>query len=234
MLDLIALRAPAQAMVSAGGGAGLSIPRGPNGTKERDVMPDRPVLTAGVDEAGRGPLAGPVAAAAVILDPARIPGGIADSKILTETARERLFGLILKDAVAVSFCLLPPADVDRLNIRAASLEAMRRAVAGLAIQPQLALIDGRDVPPGLPCLARAIVGGDGSEPAIGAASIVAKVMRDRLMTRLGAELPAYGFEVHKGYGTLKHRQAAAEHGLTAHHRLSFAPFKNGTQPDRPA
>jgi ribonuclease HII len=197
-------------------------------------MSDRPVLTAGVDEAGRGPLAGPVAAAAVILDPARVPQGVADSKTLTEAAREHLFGLILSEAVAVSFCLLPPADIDRLNIRGAALEVMRRAVAGLAIQPQLALIDGRDVPPGLPCPARAIVGGDALEPAISAASIVAKVMRDRLMTRLGAELPAYGFEVHKGYGTLRHRRAASEHGPTAHHRRSFAPFKNGTAATRPA
>jgi ribonuclease HII len=220
-------------MVSAGGGAGLSIPRGRDEAKERGGMSDRPVLTAGVDEAGRGPLAGPVAAAAVILDPARIPEGVADSKTLTEAMRERLFNAILADAVAVSFCLLPPAEIDRLNIRAASLEAMRRAVQGLAVQPQLALIDGRDVPPGLPCPARAIISGDGLEPAIGAASIVAKVMRDRLMVQLGAELPAYGFEVHKGYGTLRHRSAAAKHGPTAHHRLSFTPFKNGTQPNRP-
>jgi ribonuclease HII len=191
-------------------------------------MDDRPQLTAGVDEAGRGPLAGPVAAAAVILDPFRLPSGIADSKTLAEAERERLFEAILKDALAVSFALMPPAEIDRLNIRAASLEAMRRAVAGLAIPPHLALIDGRDVPPGLVCPARAIVGGDGIEPAIGAASIVAKVMRDRLMTRLGAELPAYGFEVHKGYGTVRHRGAIARAGGTRHHRQSFAPFKNGT------
>jgi ribonuclease HII len=193
-------------------------------------MDDRSLLTAGVDEAGRGPLAGPVAAAAVILDPARIPHGVGDSKALKEEARERLFDVILKDALAVSFCLLPPAEIDRLNIRAVSLEAMRRAVAGLAIRPRLALIDGRDVPPGLVCPARAIIGGDASEPAIGAASIVAKVMRDRLMIRLGAELPAYGFEVHKGYGTVKHRSAIVSAGGTEHHRRSFAPFKNGTDP----
>jgi ribonuclease HII len=189
---------------------------------------DRPLLTAGVDEAGRGPLAGPVAAAAVILDPARIPPGVGDSKALSEAAREALFDLILRDALAVSFCILPPTEIDRLNIRVASLEAMRRAVAGLALKPQLALIDGRDVPPGLTCKAEAIIGGDATEPAIGAASIVAKVMRDRLMKRLGAELPAYGFEVHKGYGTVRHRAAITSAGGTAHHRQSFAPFKNGT------
>lgn len=191
-------------------------------------MDDRPLLTAGVDEAGRGPLAGPVAAAAVILDPVRLPEGVGDSKALSEQERERLFDIILKDAVAVSFCLLPPAEIDRLNIRAASLEAMRRAVAGLAIRPRLALVDGRDVPPGLACPARAIIGGDALEPAIGAASIVAKVMRDRLMVRLGTELPTYGFEVHKGYGTVRHRSAILSVGGTEHHRLSFAPFKNGT------
>jgi ribonuclease HII len=191
-------------------------------------MRDVAELTAGVDEAGRGPLAGPVAAAAVILDPARIPAGLADSKAMKEAARERLFTHILQDAIAVSFCLMPPSEIDRRNIRAASLEAMRRAVAGLSIRPTLALIDGRDIPPGLPCPARAIIGGDATEPAISAASIVAKVMRDRLMRRLGAEIPAYGFEVHKGYGTVKHRRAIAQSGATPHHRQSFAPFKNGT------
>lgn len=195
-------------------------------------MTDWPKLTAGVDEAGRGPLAGPVSAAAVILDPGRIPDGVGDSKALSEATRELLFEKILREAIAVSFCLLPPVEIDRLNIRVASLEAMRRAVAGLAIVPQLALIDGRDIPPGLICPARAIIGGDALEPAIGAASIVAKVMRDRLMQRLGADLPAYGFEVHKGYGTSRHRSAIASGGSTPHHRRSFAPFKNGTA-DKP-
>jgi ribonuclease HII len=181
-----------------------------------------------VDEAGRGPLAGPVAAAAVILDPVRAPAGIADSKALSAAERESLFERILAEALAVSFCLLPPADVDRLNIRGATLEAMRRAVAGLSLRPGLVLVDGRDVPEGLPCPARAIVGGDATESSIGAASIVAKVMRDRVMGRLGGELTAYGFEVHKGYGTAKHRRAIAAHGGTIHHRRSFAPFKNGT------
>jgi ribonuclease HII len=191
-------------------------------------MTDLTELIAGVDEAGRGPLAGPVAAAAVILDPQGIPEGIADSKTLSEERREQLFAAILAQARAVSFCLLPPAEVDRLNIRGATLEAMRRAVAGLSLRPALVLIDGRDIPPGLPCPARAIIGGDGTEPAIGAASIVAKVMRDRLMMRLGAEIPAYGFEMHKGYGTAKHKRAILQAGGSPHHRQSFAPFKNGT------
>jgi ribonuclease HII len=189
---------------------------------------EREDVVAGVDEAGRGPLAGPVAAAAVILDPARTPPGLADSKVMTEAAREAAFTRILAEALSVSFCLLPPAEIDQRNIRGATLEAMRRAVVGLSVQPDLVLVDGRDVPPGLPCRARAIIGGDALEPAISAASIVAKVMRDRLMARLGAELPAYGFEVHKGYGTLKHRRAIVECGGSVHHRQSFAPFKNGT------
>jgi ribonuclease HII len=185
-------------------------------------------LVAGVDEAGRGPLAGPVAAAAVILDPSQVPPGLADSKVLSEAEREAVFHAILATAVAVSFALLPPVEIDRLNIRGATLEAMRRAVMGLPVPPHRIIIDGRDVPDGLPFPARAIIGGDATEPAISAASIVAKVMRDRLMHRLGAEIPAYGFEIHKGYGTAKHRAAIASHGGLAHHRQSFAPFRNGT------
>jgi len=185
-------------------------------------------LIAGVDEAGRGPLAGPVAAAAVILDPACLPDGLRDSKLLSEAARERAFADVMAKAMAVSFCLLPPAEIDRLNIRGATLEAMRRAVAGLSIAPHRVIIDGKDVPPGLLMPGRAIIGGDSSEPAISAASIVAKVMRDRLMIRLGSAVPAYGFEVHKGYGTERHRDAIRRHGALAHHRRSFAPFKNGT------
>jgi ribonuclease HII len=185
-------------------------------------------LVAGVDEAGRGPLAGPVAAAAVILDPESLPAGLNDSKVLSEGEREAAFAEILSKAIAVSFALLPPSDIDRLNIRSASLEAMRRAVAALAVQPTLVIVDGRDTPPGLTIPCRAIIGGDATEPAISAASIVAKVMRDRLMVRLGQECPAYGFEIHKGYGTVKHRSAIGLHGGLRHHRQSFAPFKNGT------
>ncbi len=185
-------------------------------------------LVAGVDEAGRGPLAGPVAAAAVILDPSNLPGGLGDSKALSQSARESAFAEILEKALAVSFALLPPSDIDRLNIRGATLEAMRRAVTGLSITPDAVIVDGRDTPPGLAMTCRAIVGGDATEPAISAASIVAKVMRDRLMTRLGADIPAYGFEIHKGYGTVKHRAAIRAHGGLGHHRQSFAPFRNGT------
>jgi ribonuclease HII len=183
---------------------------------------------AGVDEVGRGPLAGPVAAAAVILDVDNLPDGIQDSKLLNRKEREEAFASILERAVAVSFCFLPPKVIDSLNIRGATLEAMRRAVAGLAVQPDLVLIDGRDIPPGLDIAAQAIVGGDGKIASIGAASIVAKVMRDRLMVRLGEEFPAYSFGIHKGYGTAKHRAAIYSAGGTPHHRRSFTPFKNGT------
>jgi len=192
------------------------------------MIRDSAERVAGVDEAGRGPLAGPVAAAAVILDIRDIPEGLADSKVLSPEQRERAFLAITQKALAVSFALLPPADIDRLNIRAAALEAMRRAVVGLAIKPDRVIVDGRDIPPGLDCPCAAIVGGDASEPAISAAAIVAKVMRDRLMARLGVEWPAYGFEIHKGYPTAKHRMAIAAEGATIHHRRSFAPFKNGT------
>jgi ribonuclease HII len=186
------------------------------------------LLVAGVDEAGRGPLAGPVCAAAVILDPRNMPEGINDSKKLSEPQREQAFASILEKALAVSFTLLPPDSIDALNIRGATLEAMRRSVVGLSLQPDLILVDGRDIPPGLSMNARAIIGGDGSELCIGAASIVAKVMRDRVMKRLDHEFLGYGFAIHKGYGTKKHRDAIKLLGPSPHHRLSFAPFKNGT------
>jgi ribonuclease HII len=182
-------------------------------------------LHAGVDEAGRGPLAGPVAAAAVILDPEHVPDGLADSKVLTAAERERLYEAIKASAIAVSIALCGPSTIDRLNIRVATLDAMRRAVAGLSVRPAQAEIDGIDVPPGLCCLGRAVIDGDALIPAISAASIVAKVARDRLMIRLGAEFPRYGFERHMGYATPEHRAALAEHGPTPHHRLSFGLLK---------
>src|SRR4051794_1954960 len=173
-------------------------------------------LSAGVDEAGRGPLAGPVAAAAVILDPDDIPEGLADSKQLPPADRERLYDIIKARALAVSIAFAGPSTIDRLNIRVATLQAMRRAVAGLARRPALAEIDGIDVPPGLCCEARAVIGGDALIPAISAASIIAKVARDRLMARLGLEHPGYGFERHMGYATPEHRAAIVAHGPTLH------------------
>lgn len=183
---------------------------------------------AGLDEAGRGPLAGPVVAAAVILDPDRIPAGLDDSKRLGAEARERLFAELCNCALAISVASLSAAAIDRTNILRASLEAMRRALAGLPVAPALALADGRDVPPGLPCPARAVVKGDRISQSIAAASIVAKVTRDRMMTRTDGVHPGYGFGSHMGYPTEAHRAAVLARGSLARiHRMSFRPLRDG-------
>lgn len=179
-------------------------------------------VIAGVDEAGRGPLAGPVVVAAVVLDPERIPQGLADSKALLPARREDLFTEIMATA-AVSFVAASTQRIERLNIRGATLWAMARAVASLGAQPDLALIDGRDCPPGLRCRGEAVVGGDASVLSIAAASIVAKVVRDRTMRRLAEHFPGYGFERHVGYGTPEHLAALARLGPCAQHRRGFAP-----------
>ena len=180
---------------------------------------------AGVDEVGRGALAGPVVVAAVILNPDCLPAGLDDSKKLSARSREYLFDLILKDARAICVALAPASEVDRVNIRQATLSSMRRAVAGLAIRPDHALIDGRDIPPHLPCPATALIKGDGRSISIAAASIIAKVMRDRLMVRLDAAAPGYGFIRHVGYGTAAHLAGLNQLGGSRFHRLSFAPLK---------
>lgn len=181
---------------------------------------------AGMDEAGRGPLAGPVVAAAVILDPANIPDGLDDSKRLSHLQREALFQKIVGSALGVSMASISAEGIDASNILKASLEAMRRALVGLPISAKLALADGRDVPPGLPCAGRALVRGDQRSQSIAAASIVAKVMRDRMMTCCGRHHAPFGFEVHMGYATARHRTAIKTHGPVARlHRVSFAPFK---------
>ncbi|MER8409312.1 ribonuclease HII [Mesorhizobium sp. M1307] len=183
---------------------------------------------AGMDEAGRGPLAGPVVAAAVVLDPANIPDGLDDSKRLTHLQREALFLKILGSALAISMASVSAEGIDASNILKASLEAMRRAVAGLSIRPKLALADGRDVPPGLPCEGKALIKGDQRSQSIAAASIVAKVMRDRMMCGCGSHHARYGFELHMGYATVRHRTAIDLHGPVARlHRASFAPFRFG-------
>lgn len=181
---------------------------------------------AGTDEAGRGPLAGPVVAAAVILDPDNIPDGLDDSKRMDAAAREAAFADILQRAVAVSFASVCAGSIDIGDIRKASLEAMRRSVATLCVTPAMVLADGRDVPPGLPCAGRAVVKGDQRSQSIAAASIIAKVTRDRMMMRAGACDPRYGFEVHMGYATARHRTAIVASGPAARlHRLSFSPFR---------
>lgn len=184
---------------------------------------------AGIDEAGRGPLAGPVAAAAVILDPDHLPSGLDDSKALTEADRDRLYDQIMKKALAVCVTLASAREIDAVNIRQATLHAMRRAACGLSLSPAHVLIDGKDVPQGLPCSGEALVKGDATSFSIAAASIIAKVTRDRLMTRLARLYPAYGFDQHAGYGTKAHLAAIEAHGPCPYHRFSFSPLK----PDMP-
>jgi ribonuclease HII len=177
-------------------------------------------IIAGVDEVGRGPLAGPVTAAAVILDPSRIPPGLNDSKVLTLAARERLHDLILRDArVAVAHASVE--EIDALNILKASHLAMARALAQIA--PDHALIDGHLVPAGLACSAEALVKGDARALSIAAASIVAKVTRDRIMVDLAQQHPGYGWEANAGYPTQGHLRALLDLGVTPVHRRSFAP-----------
>ncbi len=181
-------------------------------------------LVAGVDEAGRGPLAGPVLAAAVILDPTRPIDGLDDSKKLTEKKREALFPLIQERALAWSIGRAEVEEIDRLNILHATMLAMRRAVEALPIQPDTALIDGNRCPD-LSCAAEAVVGGDRLVPAISAASILAKVARDREMLLLEQRYPGYGFARHKGYPTPLHVQKLEELGVTPAHRRSFGPVR---------
>ena len=182
-------------------------------------------LTCGVDEAGRGPRAGPVTAAAVILDPANPIEGLTDSKKLSEAKREALAPLIRERAMAWCVAHASVEEIDRLNIREATFLAMRRAVEGLQHAPDLALIDGNALPGGLACEARAIVKGDLKEPAISAASILAKTVRDALMLELDAAYPGYGLARHKGYGTAIHAEALTRLGPAPCHRMSFAPVK---------
>lgn len=182
------------------------------------------ILIAGVDEAGRGPLAGPVVAAAVILNPENPIEGLADSKILTEIKREKLFVLIQERALAWGIGRAEVEEIDRVNILQASLLAMQRAVANLNIQPERALVDGNQIPK-LPCETVAIIKGDESEPAISAASILAKVTRDREMVLLDQQFPNYGFAKHKGYSTAVHMANLEKFGPCAIHRRSFAPVR---------
>lgn len=180
------------------------------------------ILTAGVDEVGRGPLAGAVVAAAVILDPENPIEGLADSKALTERARERLAIQIRERALCWAIGRAEHDEIDRINIRQATLQAMARAVAALAVRPALVLVDGNDLPP-LPCVGRAVIGGDATVAAISAASILAKVARDTEMIALDERYPGYGFGQHKGYPTAAHIRAIRELGVTAIHRKSFSP-----------
>ena len=190
---------------------------------EQAALPwDVPGLVAGVDEAGRGPLAGPVVAAAVILDDLKPIPGLADSKTLTARQRERLSEAIHARALCFSVAQASVEEIDQLNILQATLLAMRRAVMGLRLKPHKVLVDGNRLPT-LDIMAEAVVQGDRKVPAISAASILAKVARDRWCLEMDAQYPAYGFAAHKGYGTAQHLAALHSHGATPLHRRSFAP-----------
>lgn len=184
---------------------------------------------AGVDEAGRGPLAGAVYAAAVILPEQHTIVGLADSKALSAKQRDKLALQIREQALAWHIASASVAEIDDLNILHATMLAMRRAVEGLGVRPEIALIDGNRVPAGLPCHARAIVKGDATEPAISAASILAKTARDAELLSLHERYPQYGFDQHKGYGTALHLAALRTHGPCPEHRRSFAPVRKSLE-----
>ena len=190
---------------------------------DRQFLTDTCCVIAGTDEAGRGPLAGPVVAAACILPPDFLPDGLDDSKKLTEKKREKLFDVITENALSYCIASASPEEIDQFNILEASLLAMRRAIAGLTPQPDLVLVDGC-INRGFPVPARAIVSGDALSPSIAAASILAKVTRDRMCIDMDAEYPQYGFAKHKGYPTPAHKLAVYEFGPCPYHRRSFLSF----------
>ncbi|MEA9587812.1 ribonuclease HII [Xanthomonas sp. WHRI 10064A] len=201
-------------------------------TTQNTLFHDSPIpipdsrLIAGVDEAGRGPLAGPVAVAAVVFDPSKPRiNGLDDSKQLSAERREQLYARIVDRALAWSVVLIDSEEIDRINIYQATMLGMRRAVEGVAHVAGFARIDGNRVPKGLPCPAEALIGGDALDRAIMAASIVAKVTRDRLMHELHAQHPEYRFDQHKGYATPVHLTALRTHGPCPQHRRSFAPVR---------
>ncbi len=187
---------------------------------ENEVFAQGLTVVCGVDEAGRGPLAGPVCAAAVVLPKGCIIEGINDSKKLSEKKRNALFDIIMEKALTYSIAWATPAEIDQINILQATFLAMKRAVEGLNIQPDMVLIDGNQMPP-LSLPARTIIGGDGVSVSIAAASVLAKVSRDRLMLELDKQYPEYRFATHKGYGTKVHYEMLAEHGASPVHRRTF-------------
>jgi ribonuclease HII len=192
---------------------------------EARVLKSRAGPIAGVDEAGRGPLAGPVVAAAVILDRRRIPRGLDDSKQMQPDAREKAYARIFDSALAIGVGEASVDEIDLVNIRQATHLAMARAIRALALRPDFALVDGNDAP-ALPCSCDTIVDGDARSVSIAAASIIAKVTRDRMMRALHANFPGYGWFTNKGYGTMEHLDALGRLGPCVHHRRSFAPVHN--------
>lgn len=197
----------------------------PHFRRERALMRANCWPVAGMDEVGRGPLAGPVTAAAVILDPDRLPRGLGDSKALSPAAREIAYEAIMSRALAVAIGFAPADEIDRVNIRQATFLAMRRALHGLSVRAAFVLVDGSDNPPGLHCPSQTIVAGDSSSLSIAAASIIAKVTRDRMMARLDKIYPLYGFASHMGYGVPAHLEALRVHGACVLHRRSFSPIR---------
>ncbi len=197
--------------------------RRPTFSRERKLAAQGWSIIAGIDEAGRGPLAGPVVAAAVVLDPKRVPRGLDDSKRLDAAQRERLFAMITECAT-VGIGIADVGRIDRDNILQATHWAMREAVEALPVAPGIVLVDGNRAP-GLAVETETIVGGDALVASIAAASIIAKVTRDRMMVELAARYPVYGFDTHKGYGTPQHLGAIRRHGTCAEHRRSFAPIR---------
>ena len=190
--------------------------------EQKRLLWDPVGLMAGVDEAGRGPLAGPVVAAAVILDDSKRIRGLADSKVLTPLQRDRLYDQIREKALCCSVALASVEEIDELNILHATMLAMKRAVEGLRLKPMKVLVDGNRLPT-IDVLAEAVIGGDATIKSISAASILAKVHRDRLCRTLDEEFPHYGFAAHKGYGTPEHLEALRVHGACRHHRRFFGP-----------
>jgi ribonuclease HII len=202
----------------------LPEPRLPTFDLEAEMMDLHGLPVAGIDEAGRGPWAGPVVVAAVILNPDRIPEGLNDSKLLTPEVREDRYAEIMATA-CVSIAIGQVRRIDRDNILQASLWGMRAAFRGLQVPKATALIDGNLIPKRFPGKARAIVGGDGLALSVAAASIIAKVTRDRIMVKLAKRYRRYGWESNKGYGTPEHARAVQKHGVCTHHRRSFAPIE---------
>jgi ribonuclease HII len=190
---------------------------------DRQFLSDSVRVIAGTDEAGRGPLAGPVVAAACILPADFLPEGLDDSKKLTEKKREKLFDIITENAISYCIASASPEEIDQYNILEASLLAMRRAIAGLSLQPDLVLVDGC-IDRGFSMPAKAVVSGDALSPSIAAASILAKVTRDRMCIDMDAQYPQYGFAKHKGYPTPAHKLAVFEYGPCPYHRHSFLRF----------
>jgi ribonuclease HII len=202
----------------------LPVEPGPSFELEAELMGRYGAPVAGIDEAGRGPWAGPVVVAAVILNPGRIPEGINDSKQLTPQEREERYAEIVATSI-VSVAIGPVKQIDRINILQASLWGMRKAYRGLRVPVGAAIIDGNIVPKRFPCKARAVVSGDALSLSVAAASIIAKVTRDRMMVKLSRRYRRYAWDSNKGYGTREHAEAIKRHGVCTHHRRSFSPIE---------